>query len=127
MQLDATWPMSTVYPQTTIRQMRVVVIIYTYTTCEWITDTVVQVINRQVRTIGKGISQVVSESEGIFTTELHVEKSVFISVFVVNLPNTGTVWHKRHIIIHNIKIQQLSIICRINKLTNASGKTVLDR
>ena len=50
----------------------------------------------QVRTITRGISQVVSGTECIFSAVLDIKKSIFISVFFINLPNTGTVEHTHH-------------------------------
>jgi len=55
-------------------------------TGEWMMDT-----DGQVRTIRTGISQVVSGTERTFSAVLDIEKSVLISVFFIDFPNTGTI------------------------------------
>ena len=94
-QLDATFQQCTrnlLY----INQCRVGIHIYTYITGEWITDTVTGNLRTGSSTSNEGISQVVKSTERIFSAVLDIEKSVFVSVLLVNLTNTGTMWHKQH-------------------------------
>ena len=50
--------------------------------------------NGQMIAITQCISQVISGTERILSTVLDIEKSIFIFVFFINFPNTGTIKNK---------------------------------